>query len=77
VPLKNEPTKPSRLASSNKPGATPERARHLLDDLKKMAKAGQVKLAPGNTVRTRGTQVVPFMESSRGVKVLNPPDISR
>jgi hypothetical protein len=42
---KNEPTKPSKPASSSKPGASPERAKYLLDDLVKSAKAGQVKLA--------------------------------
>jgi len=74
---KNGPTKPSKLASSSNPGVSPERAKYLLDDLVKTATGGQVKLAPGNTVRTSGTQMVPFMNSSRAVKVLKPPDISR
>jgi hypothetical protein len=46
----NEPTKRSRPDSSTKSGVSPERAKYLLDDLVKTAKAGQVKLAPGNTV---------------------------
>jgi hypothetical protein len=48
---KNEPTSKSKPCSSL---ASPERAKHLLSDLKAMVRAGQIKLAPGWKIDPEG-----------------------